>query len=85
MKDEFGLLRLLLLLSMGGLVFAVVIRACQEAASQRARFEAPASVDGVPSRRPFPIVRGPAEPGVRDKASLLLDATTAAGSSVGGH
>jgi hypothetical protein len=39
MKDEFLLLRLIILLSAGTLVLGVVVRVCHEAAAQRSRME----------------------------------------------
>jgi len=40
MDDEFTILRLILLLSMGSLVVGLVVRAGREASQQRARLEA---------------------------------------------
>ena len=38
MRDEFWILRLLILFSAGFLVLGIVLHACREAAEQRARF-----------------------------------------------
>lgn len=78
MKDEFVLLRLLILLSAGALVLGVVVRACQEADSQRARFSSAIS-NPLKSDSAFPVYSelpasssySPAE--AKAKAWLSLD------------